>query len=446
MRLTTRSKYGIRLLLDIALHGRNGPVRSKDMATRQDISKKYLEKLLLTLKNAGVITSKPGPGGGHALNHPPEDIALGSIIQLLDGGEEFQNCNKDIDHCPRAAVCLFKSMWQEAWDAVIKTLDTFTLADLIRDAELCPFPWARGSNEIAFFDRLEGTPNRGASMNENQAGPVVVPSNYHGQRLDKALVLLMPGASLRDRRKAWERGWVVVNGYARDRNYRVKAGQKLDVVPFDADLRTSELEGARVIKEHGSWMAMFKPEDMPCASSKDGSGLTDILTQLMPGNDFFLLNHLEDEETGLVLAALDAKARDTYLTMDSKNVTTTYYALVNGHLETPRTIKFKLDDRTSHVTMVQKEENPTFLRWSNAVPVRYLPSRKATLVLVQLHKGARHQPRAHLAAIGHPVVGDALYGKGEEGSLYLHLAKLKMPGFEAECDPEWPDLPLIPPE
>jgi Rrf2 family protein len=127
------------ILLDIALNGDHGPVRTEDIANRRMISKKYLEKLLRRLKDGGYITSKPGPGGGHMLKLAAKDIRIGEVFKSLDGdGDQDLDCGPGSDGCQRAAVCLARTMWQEAWAAVYKSLNVYTLDDLIRDFNLCP--------------------------------------------------------------------------------------------------------------------------------------------------------------------------------------------------------------------------------------------------------------------------------------------------------------------
>lgn len=139
MKLTTRSRYGTRLLLDIALHSENGPVPSKDTARREDISLKYLEKMIKTLNEAGYLKGKRGPNGGNILTRRPEDITIGAVARILEGEEDrVLDCCGDIAECNRAAVCLRRSIWDDAHQAMYKMLDSYTLADLIKDARLCP--------------------------------------------------------------------------------------------------------------------------------------------------------------------------------------------------------------------------------------------------------------------------------------------------------------------
>lgn len=139
MKLTTRSKYGTRLLLDIALHTAEGrPVPSKDTAEREGLSLKYLEKLIKMLKDAGYIKGKRGPNGGNILTRKPAEISIGEVARVLDGEEKFPECDADVSTCPRAAVCLKRSIWDDASMAMYRMLDSYSLADLMKDAYLCP--------------------------------------------------------------------------------------------------------------------------------------------------------------------------------------------------------------------------------------------------------------------------------------------------------------------
>jgi len=137
MKLTTRSRYATRLLLDIALHSKDGaPVPSKDTAEREGISLKYLEKLLKILKEAGYIIGKRGPHGGNSLTKEPKDISIGDLARTMDGEVRILDCDQNT--CPRAAVCLKRSIWDDASLAMYKMLDSYSLADLIKDSYLCP--------------------------------------------------------------------------------------------------------------------------------------------------------------------------------------------------------------------------------------------------------------------------------------------------------------------
>ncbi|QGY39283.1 Rrf2 family transcriptional regulator [Pseudodesulfovibrio cashew] len=137
MRLTTRSRYGTRMAVDIAQHSGEGLVRIQDIADRQGVSVKYLEKLIRKLKQAGYIRSKRGPRGGHALAVPPSEIRMGDMVRVLEGDDSLVECRSESDQCSRLDVCLTRRLWLEAADAMYDRLNTFTLADMLADAEEC---------------------------------------------------------------------------------------------------------------------------------------------------------------------------------------------------------------------------------------------------------------------------------------------------------------------
>jgi len=135
MKLSTRSRYGTRMVLDIALHGDKGPVRISDISKRQGVSVKYLEKLIRPLKEGGYIKSKRGPRGGHMLTRKPEDIRVGHIVRLMEGELALTDCVKDSAICPIAEDCLTRKIWIDATNAMFEKLDSISVAELIDEAE-----------------------------------------------------------------------------------------------------------------------------------------------------------------------------------------------------------------------------------------------------------------------------------------------------------------------
>ena len=139
MKLTTRSRYGTRMILDMALHGKDGPVRIKDIAERQGVSVKYLEKLVRELKQAGFVRSRRGPRGGHELAMPLEAVTVGDIVRTLEGELSLVECDADPGRTyPRLADCLTREVWAEASRAMHKALDAISLADLVARAGTPP--------------------------------------------------------------------------------------------------------------------------------------------------------------------------------------------------------------------------------------------------------------------------------------------------------------------
>jgi len=134
MKLSTRSRYGARLLLDMAQHYRQGPIQLGEIAKRQEISVKYLEQIIIPLKKANYVLSVRGPKGGHSLARPPEEITLGEIVALLEEGSSLAQCSEHADVCSRSGACLTRLVWQEAAQALFDKLSSITLADLAQRA------------------------------------------------------------------------------------------------------------------------------------------------------------------------------------------------------------------------------------------------------------------------------------------------------------------------
>ena len=113
MKLTTRSRYGARLMLDLARHFDQGPVHLKDVANREGISVKYLEQLIIPLKKNGLVTSVQGPKGGHILARPPESISFAEIIKSLETSASLVECVDSPQSCSRSEECPTRDIWQQ---------------------------------------------------------------------------------------------------------------------------------------------------------------------------------------------------------------------------------------------------------------------------------------------------------------------------------------------
>ncbi|MFP5240495.1 MAG: RrF2 family transcriptional regulator [Acidobacteriota bacterium] len=131
MKLTTRSRYGTRMLLDLAQHGAGGPVRVSEIAQRQGISVKYLEKLSRMLKKAGLIRSMRGSKGGHLLAKSAAEISMGEIVRALEGDLNLVTCWTERTSCPRLKTCPTSKLWQEVSKALLERLDSMTLDELL---------------------------------------------------------------------------------------------------------------------------------------------------------------------------------------------------------------------------------------------------------------------------------------------------------------------------
>ncbi len=137
MRLTTKSRYGTRLMLDLTLYGGEKPVPLNVISKRQNISIKYLEHLTAKLKKDGLIVSRRGPSGGHKLARPPGEITMGDIVRSLEEKTALTECSETNETycstCDRAGECLTRWVWVEASNAMFKRLDQITLESLVND-------------------------------------------------------------------------------------------------------------------------------------------------------------------------------------------------------------------------------------------------------------------------------------------------------------------------
>jgi Rrf2 family iron-sulfur cluster assembly transcriptional regulator len=131
MKLSTKSRYGTRLMLDMAQHYQDGPIHLGTVAKRQGISVKYLEQIIIPLKKANYIQSVRGPRGGHQLARPPEEITVGEIVALLEDSASLAACSDNPMICGRSPVCPTRDIWQEAAQAMFDKLQSITLADLL---------------------------------------------------------------------------------------------------------------------------------------------------------------------------------------------------------------------------------------------------------------------------------------------------------------------------
>jgi Rrf2 family protein len=119
------------MVLDLAKRFNEGPVRIRDISEREGISVKYLEQLVIPLKQANFIKSIRGPKGGHMLARSPEEITVGDVVKALEGGVNFTACVENPDKCERSPECLTRDIWEAASKAMYDKLDSMTLAGLV---------------------------------------------------------------------------------------------------------------------------------------------------------------------------------------------------------------------------------------------------------------------------------------------------------------------------
>ena len=131
MKLSTRSRYGTRALLELALHREEEPIFLKDIARRQEISLSYLEQLMAPLISGSIIRSTKGPRGGISLAKNPEDIKLSEIIRLLEGSLAPVECVVNPEFCDRSETCVTRDVWGELKTVMDGVLESTTLQDLV---------------------------------------------------------------------------------------------------------------------------------------------------------------------------------------------------------------------------------------------------------------------------------------------------------------------------
>lgn len=131
MKLSTKGRYGLRALLDLACHEGEGLVLIKDIARRQEVSLPYLEHLITPLITAGLVKSTRGARGGVLLLKPPAEIKLSEVLELLEGSIAPVDCIDNPKVCPRSEFCVTRDIWTEMKTAMSQVLDSTTLQDLV---------------------------------------------------------------------------------------------------------------------------------------------------------------------------------------------------------------------------------------------------------------------------------------------------------------------------
>ncbi|MFH0731686.1 MAG: Rrf2 family transcriptional regulator [Candidatus Omnitrophota bacterium] len=132
MRLSTKGRYGARLMLELALNYGNGNVLLKDIAKRQNISEGYLEHLVPPLKAIGLVKSSRGAHGGYTLAKAPSKITLKEIILTLEGSLSPVECIDSPAVCDRIDICVTRDIWKELGDKILKSLESVTLEEMVK--------------------------------------------------------------------------------------------------------------------------------------------------------------------------------------------------------------------------------------------------------------------------------------------------------------------------
>ena len=138
MKLTTKGRYGLRAVIDLAIYAKCEPVSLSDVAERQNISISYLEQLVAKLKKAGIVQSTRGAQGGYALAKEPEEISVGEILRALEGSLSPVDCSavdgEGETECSASSFCVTKYVWKRISDSINDTVNNMFLSELLAES------------------------------------------------------------------------------------------------------------------------------------------------------------------------------------------------------------------------------------------------------------------------------------------------------------------------
>lgn len=144
MMISTKGRYALRIMVDLALHDGDEPVSVREIAQRQDISGKYMEQIISVLTRSGLLRSVRGAQGGYHLAHAPEDVTVGMILRATEGDLAPAECVvHGAEHCGRSGGCPSRAVFTKVYDAINSVIDGMTLLELMPDgraASACAKP------------------------------------------------------------------------------------------------------------------------------------------------------------------------------------------------------------------------------------------------------------------------------------------------------------------
>jgi Rrf2 family iron-sulfur cluster assembly transcriptional regulator len=148
MKLTSKGRYAVTAMLDVALHSRKGPVPLADISERQEISLSYLEQLFSRLRKENLVSSVRGPGGGYQLGKAPSEIAIGDVIRAVDESVDATRCQGQSD-CQGGERCLTHTLWQDLSDRISQFLNGITIGELMIKNEVKEVAGRQDSSKTA---------------------------------------------------------------------------------------------------------------------------------------------------------------------------------------------------------------------------------------------------------------------------------------------------------
>jgi len=154
MKLTSKGRYAVTAMLDVALHSQHGPVPLADISERQAISLSYLEQLFARLRKENLVTSVRGPGGGYQLGKSASEIAVGEVIRAVDESVDATKCQGQSD-CQGGVRCLTHSLWQDLSDRITAFLNSITIGELMRQREVTEVAGRQNQTAQSILNNIE---------------------------------------------------------------------------------------------------------------------------------------------------------------------------------------------------------------------------------------------------------------------------------------------------
>ena len=132
MRISTRARYGLRLMVEVALNYGKGPILLKEISKNIDVSEKYLSQIIIPLKGKGLINTYSGAHSGYVLSRTPSEIRLKEIVEILEGDLSLIDCGNNPSVCDRVSTCVTRDIWTRMGEKISEVLNSYTLGDLVK--------------------------------------------------------------------------------------------------------------------------------------------------------------------------------------------------------------------------------------------------------------------------------------------------------------------------
>lgn len=176
MRLTTKGRYAVTAMLDLTVHGDSKTTSLASVSSRQSISLSYLEQLFARLRQAGLVVSVRGPGGGYRLNRPSNEIAIADIVGAVNESLDTTHCKGKSD-CQQGEVCLTHALWDELSGEIQRFLSCISLADLVARKDIQAISERQALRALVFMDSDSA---RDGEQDQTQEDQVELDSTMRG--------------------------------------------------------------------------------------------------------------------------------------------------------------------------------------------------------------------------------------------------------------------------